>query len=125
VIRWASPADDHPSSKTDQAIDAGWDPGEDHGGQPVYTAAEWDALPQTHPSKLRVTRWVHQGSVNGCEDCGERCGRCGDRMCEQWGPEPRACRVTCADCPCDCPTCFMAREELRADLLRKIEGESR
>lgn len=126
TVYWARDNGDTGStSKVDRAIDNGFDPGDDHGTQPAYTAAEWDALPHSHPSKLRVTRWVHQGSRDGCELCGERCDRCGDRMCSQWGPEPRACGVTCVDCGCDCPTCFMAREEMRADLLHRIEREGR
>jgi hypothetical protein len=60
----------------------------------------------------------------GVTDCGEvRCDRCGDRMtCT--GPEPRACGTTCADCPCDCPACVHVREDMRAELMHKIERES-
>jgi hypothetical protein len=125
-VFWGRALDEPGSySKRDAAETAGFDPADDRGSQPAYTTAEWDALPLSHPSKLRVTRWVHQGSRDGCELCGERCDRCGDRMCSQWGPEPRACGVTCVDCGCDCPTCFMAREEMRADLLHRIEREGR
>ena len=60
----------------------------------------------------------------GVEDCGERrCDRCDERMtCT--GPEPRACSTTCCDCECSCPTCFQVREEMRAELLRKIQEEA-
>lgn len=56
--------------------------------------------------------------------CGERCEKCWDRICAVYGPEPRACTTTCTDCPCDCPTCFKVREELRADLQHQIEREA-
>lgn len=55
--------------------------------------------------------------------CGDRCHRCNERMCAVDGPEPRACVTTCVDCPCDCPTCFKVREEMRADLMHQIEKE--
>ena len=60
----------------------------------------------------------------GVEDCGNRrCDTCGDRMvCT--GPEPRACGTTCVDCPCDCTACQHVREDMRAELLRKIEKEA-
>jgi hypothetical protein len=99
----------------DRAINAGFDPGGDYGSQPV-------AAPGT-PLPLSVVRWNHQGSVEGCEACGVRCDTCDDRMCEQWGPEPRACGTTCVDCPCDCTTCRHVREDMRADLMHQIAKE--
>lgn len=61
-----------------------------------------------------------------CEYCAEgiRCSVCDERMCETYGPDPRACSATCCDCPCDCPSCLAAREDLRAELARQIERES-
>ena len=61
-----------------------------------------------------------------CVPCAEgaRCDDCGDRMCAEFGPEPRACFVTCADCPCSCAACLDQRADLRADLLHKLAGEA-
>ena len=75
------------------------------------------------PITPAIARWAHQGSPTGCEDCGERCDTCQDRMCSHWGPEPRSCGTTCGDCPCDCTACWDARIDLRAELLRQIERE--
>lgn len=63
--------------------------------------------------------------VDHDETCGERCDRCQERTCSLFGPEPRACGVTCADCPCDCAACTAAREDARNDLLHRIQGENR
>lgn len=125
MIRWGQPTDEPHQSKRDLAESAGFDPGEDHGGQPVMAPGEWDALPSDHPRKKRMARWTHQRSVEGCANCGERCDACGDRMCAQWGPEPRACSTVCVECRCDCETCTHVREDMRADLLHRIQGETR
>lgn len=125
MIRWAAPTPEHPHSKLDDAISRGFDPHEDQGGQPVMAPGEWDALPSDHPSKRQMARWTHQGSATGCEHCGERCSDCQDRMCSQWGPEPRACSTVCVECRCDCQKCTEAREDTRADLLHQIERDAR
>ena len=55
----------------------------------------------------------HQGSPNGCDNCGTRCEICHDRMCATYGPAPVvtcSAHPTCEDCddgtnPCrDCAT---------------------
>lgn len=57
-------------------------------------------------------------------DCGlNRCTDCGDRM-TCLGPEPRACLTVCVDCPCDCETCIHVAQDMRDDLLHKIEKEA-
>lgn len=60
----------------------------------------------------------------GVEDCGDiRCDRCTERMtCT--GPEPRACGVTCADCPCDCPPCAQRAQDRAADLAYDVAREA-
>jgi hypothetical protein len=57
--------------------------------------------------------------------CGDiRCQDCDERMtCT--GPEPRACGVTCEDCPCDCTACLRVREDMRDELLGLLEREAR
>ena len=56
-------------------------------------------------------------------DCGTRCDRCDERMtCT--GPEPRACGVTCGDCPCPCRACLDQREDMRAELLATLAREA-
>ena len=55
--------------------------------------------------------------------CGERCSDCDERMCATYGPEPRACQMTCADCACSCQACFDQREDMRADLLHRLERD--
>jgi hypothetical protein len=89
-------------SKRELAEDAGWDPGEDFGADP------------TGPPSPRIVRWVHQGSVEGCEDCGRRCDYCGDRTCTKWGPAPEptcGAHFVCEDCAVDnhCRECAAAR----------------
>lgn len=61
-----------------------------------------------------------------CEPCADqsRCDTCSERMCEVYGPEPRACSVTCADCPCDCTACLQQRQDMRADLIDQMEREA-
>jgi hypothetical protein len=115
VIAWGrDPGPEPQQSRRDLAETAGWDPGDDHGGQPAYTAAEWDALPASYPSKLRIARWVHQGSRDGCDDCGRRCDYCGDRTCTKWGPAPDptcSAHFVCEDCATDnhCRDCAAER----------------
>lgn len=100
-------------SRIDRAINAGFDPGEDYGGQPV--AAPGTPLP---PS---VVRHNHQGSPIGCDQCGDRCDGCGDRMCSKWGPEPAprcpdhpTC-VECADHVVHCRECGRVLAEVAQD----------
>lgn len=121
-MRYINASEDYPSRRT-LAEDAGFDPQPGDGEQPAMTDAEYEALPVDHPMKARLARWAHQGSIEGCTQCGERCDRCDDRMCSQWGPEPRACGTTCADCPCSCTACLDARADRAADTLRHIERE--
>ena len=66
----------------------------------------------------------HRAESDDDDHCGERCDRCQDRMCSLDGPEPRACGTTCADCPCDCTACLLVREDMRADLLHRLEREA-
>lgn len=58
-------------------------------------------------------------------DCGNRrCDSCDERMtCV--GPAPRACGVTCWDCPCDCTSCLQVQQEMRAELVAQIAKEER
>lgn len=58
------------------------------------------------------------------ESCGERCDTCQERMCATNGPEPRACGLTCGDCPCSCMSCEDQRRDLRAELEAQIEREA-
>lgn len=58
----------------------------------------------------------------GVTDCGQiRCDTCAERMACT-GPEPRACGVTCADCPCSCSPCAEAaldrEDERRYEMAR-------
>lgn len=122
-MRFRSATEDHPSRLT-IAEEAGFDPQPGDGEQPAMTDAEYEALPADNPTKVRMARWTHQGSPVGCERCGTRCDVCDDRMCERWGPEPRACGTTCDECPCDCTACLDRRADERAELLRQIEKES-
>lgn len=56
--------------------------------------------------------------------CGNRrCDDCGERM-TCLGAEPRACTTTCVDCSCSCQTCQRVAEDVRDDLLRKIQQEA-
>lgn len=92
----------------DDAIDRGFDPGEDHGSQPV-------AAPDA-PLSPRLVRWVHQGSPDGCQDCGRRCDLCEDRTCAKWGPAPEptcGAHFVCEDCAADnhCRECAVVRAE--------------
>lgn len=91
-------------NKLDDALDRGFDPGEDHGDQ------------TTGPMTPRIVRWVHQGSPEGCQDCGRRCDLCEDRTCTKWGPasEPTCgAHFVCEDCAADnhCRECQQARED--------------
>lgn len=57
-------------------------------------------------------------------DCGEiRCSECEERM-TCLGPEPRACGMTCADCPCDCQACLDRRQDERDELLATLAREA-
>lgn len=65
------------------------------------------------------------GTHRAPSHCGEeRCDRCNERMCETCGPEPRACGVTCADCPCDCQACLDRRQDERDELLATMAREA-
>lgn len=122
AIIWGRYIDEPPYSKLDLAISAGFDPGEDY-NQPapahLRPPAGVDAL-AVFAAQVEAAR-AHLDC--GVEDCGNRrCDTCGDRMACT-GPEPRACGVSCCDCPCDCTACLQARDDMRADLLHRIEGE--
>lgn len=111
MIRWATPQPEPYSSSRERAYDAGFDPVAGDGVQPVMAPGEWDALPSDDPSKRRMARWTHQGSPNGCDNCGERCQVCNDRMCATWGPEPTPrcpAHPTCVECA-EPPTCIECR----------------
>lgn len=58
-----------------------------------------------------------------CGNHDTRCDRCDERLCALDGPEPRACGTTCVDCPCDCTTCVHVQQDMRADLMHRIEKE--
>mgnify|MGYP006348952869 CR=1 FL=1 len=62
-----------------------------------------------------------------CDSCAEgaRCDRCGDRLCSDFGPEPRVCATTCANCPCDCTSCLLARADMIAEAVALVEREGR
>lgn len=86
--------------------------------------AKFDALADDDPWKVGLR--AVEARARGCEWCAEgiRCDHCGERMCADFGPEPRTCGTTCGDCPCDCPGCLAVRDDMRAELLRQIERES-
>lgn len=106
----------------DEADDRGFDP----------ETATWDRV-TPEPLDEQWTDWLnrsvvaanHRRNEDGDDRCGSRCDTCDDRMCAIWGPEPRACGVTCCDCPCDCSRCLEARDDMRAELRYQIERESR
>lgn len=62
-----------------------------------------------------------------CNPCANdvRCDDCGERMCQTNGPDPRACGVTCADCPCSCTRCRDARWDAEIDAANQYERELR
>lgn len=58
-------------------------------------------------------------------DCGiARCDSCNERM-TCLGPEPRACGVTCGDCPCSCTACLDQRADMREELINQLERDAR
>lgn len=59
------------------------------------------------------------------ERCGTRCDGCDERTCALYGPELRACGVTCAECPCDCTACQRQKDDLHAEVIRMIERDTR
>lgn len=74
-----------------------------------------DLQPPIGPVSPRLAQWAHQGSPEGCKDCGVRCDICGDRMCSKWGPEPAArcdAHPTCVDCA-EIPPCRDCGEAIR------------
>lgn len=64
-----------------------------------------------------------------CDSCAEgaRCDNpeCGERMCSDFGPEPRVCGTTCADCPCNCQGCLDVRDDLAMELACEIERDAK
>lgn len=72
-----------------------------------------------------VTR-IEWRYLDVCQPCADnaRCETCDERMCAEYGPEPRACGTTCAACRCDCTPCRDARDDLRAELLSQFEREA-
>lgn len=92
-------------SRIDRAINAGFDPSQDYGCQPVDPDA---------PLPPHIIRHNHQASADGCHDCGHRCDYCDDRMCARWGPAPEptcGAHSVCEDCAADhhCRECQTAR----------------
>ena len=122
-IYWGRNLDETYESKLDRAITAGFEPGEDY-DQPPAAWIEADFQASGYATKAE---WFAAGVEHSrlCGDHSTRCDTCGERLCAIDGPEPRACGVTCADCPCDCTACQLAREDLRAELLHQIERDSR
>lgn len=127
AARWAHPGLELGTSKLDEAIDRGFDPGErDHPpAAHLDLAADdpWAIALSVSVEEAQRLRGGHEDC--GVVDCGEvRCSTCDERM-TCLGPEPRACGTTCGDCPCDCSGCLLVREDMRADLLQQLERESR
>ena len=100
---------------------------------------EMEGFPDMHPAEFvrrffveaqgmdpsdGVTR-IEWRYLDDCEPCAEgaRCDDCGERMCADFGPEPRACGTTCADCPCDCSACMDVRADLAMELTWQVERE--
>lgn len=123
MIPWAAEPDDgYIPSRFDAAIDRGYEPSPDL-WQPPRT--DVDLGDWQEPFDASVRAFAHVRDNEGEDDrCGVRCDDCGDRMCAIDGPEPRTCGTTCVDCPCDCTTCVRAAQDIRADVMRKIEKES-
>lgn len=120
---WADAARDMPQmSRHDLALEAGFDPHPDDLLPPpahhnLAADDEWMVA-------LRASTVQAEHLTDGCRGCGERCDRCDERMCSEFGPEPRACGTTCADCPCDCTACWDARIDLRAELERQLQKDA-
>lgn len=106
----------------DEALDRGYDP-----HAPTFDHVTSEPLDQEWQGAL-------EGSLMNAEHrrdddlndprCGARCWVCDDRMCAVYGPEPRACGTTCADCPCDCTSCLRVRHELRAAVMAQVAKEA-
>jgi hypothetical protein len=122
VILCGYPLPEHPGSR-DEANDRGFDPDSIRHDRVTSEPLddEWQAALE---GSIEAARHLRE-DVCHVPSCGTvHCGTCGERlMCT--GPEPRACGVTCVDCPCSCGKCIEAREDMRADLLHQLERESR
>lgn len=105
-----------------EALDRGWDPESIKHDQmaPEPLTPEWQTM-----IEAAITTAKHLAQEEDDYRCGTRCDRCDERMCAIDGPEPRACGVTCADCPCSCLACLEAQAELRAEVAEQIERDSR
>lgn len=122
---WADAANEQPRMTRRELLAERADLHRDDLSQPVMAVDEWDTLPRDHPTKVNVAHHEHDTSSLGCRSCGERCDDCGDRMCDEFGPEPRACGTTCADCPCNCEGCLDVRADLAMELASEIERDAR
>lgn len=122
---WADAARDMPHlSRRDLAHAAGFDPHrDDNAPRPAHLDLAAD-----DPWMVALTASVVEARALEavCEPCADnsRCDTCQDRMCAEMGPEPRACGLTCCDCPCDCQGCRDARIDLRAELQRQLEKDA-
>lgn len=114
------PLPERPQSR-DEADDRGFDP----------KSAEHDRL-TPDPLDERWETWLND-SVRAAQHrreptfeddrCGTRCDTCDERTCAIYGPELRACGVTCCDCPCSCTACQRTKEDLHAEVVRMIERD--
>lgn len=111
------------SSRLTRAEEAGYDP---HPDDKLPPAAHLMPAPGVDVLGVFAAEVEAARHLNLCQPCADnsRCDTCGDRMCAEMGPEPRACGVTCCDCPCDCTGCREKRDDLRADLLRQLEKDA-
>lgn len=114
------PLPERPQSR-DEANDRGFDP--DSAKHDRVTPEPLDEEWSTWLDRSVVAAKHRRDPENVDDRCGTRCWTCDERMCALDGPEPRACGVTCTTCACDCTACLRARDELRADLQHRIQGE--
>lgn len=75
------------------------------------------------PSQCQICIREDEQHELDCRGHGERCSDCDERMCSEYGPEPRACGTTCGDCPCDCTACRDEAEDREMERLVLIERE--
>lgn len=115
--------DEQHYTRRDVAEAAGFDP---HPDDLLPPAAHLMAAPGVEPLSAFAACVEAARHVNTCQPCADtlRCDVCHDRMCDEFGPEPRACGTTCGDCPCDCTGCIDARNDLRAELQRQLEKDA-
>lgn len=116
------PLPEKPQSR-EEANDRGFDPESllHDRATPEPLTPEWQAALD---GALRIAKHIRDPELDD-ELCGTRCSDCDERMCAIDGPAPRACYVTCDQCPCSCQPCLLVREDLRADLVHQLEREAR